>query len=143
MTHALLPVQSLYVERVLSFTPLRRASQTLAYVVHLRSQATLGDIMWVPVLWVVFAVLVGVFAANKGRNGFLGFLLAIVLSPLVGFIWVAVLRDKRIEARHDELVSALSKPAPNDTRACPRCAETIKRAATVCRFCQSELTAAA
>ena len=30
---------------------------------------------------------------------------------------------------------------PDDTFACPRCAETIKRAAKVCRYCGAELTA--
>lgn len=38
------------------------------------------------------------------------------------------------------------KPAPEDTLSdtfpCPRCAETIKRAATVCRFCGHDLTPA-
>lgn len=32
-----------------------------------------------------------------------------------------------------------SQPAASDTRECPRCAETIKRAAKVCRFCGLEL----
>lgn len=98
--------------------------------------------MFVVLLWIIFAVLVGVFASNKGRNGFLGFLLAVILSPIVGFIWVAALRDKRAEAKHAELVSALAQPAANDTRECPRCAETIKRAAVACRFCQADLKAA-
>ncbi len=31
--------------------------------------------------------------------------------------------------------------AADDTMACPRCAETIKRAAKMCRFCQLDLTA--
>jgi hypothetical protein len=93
------------------------------------------------VVWVVLAVLVGVFAANKGRNGFLGFLLAVILSPVLGFIWVAVLRDKKADARHSELVKAVAvqKTPEADTRPCPRCAETIKRAAVVCRFCQAEV----
>lgn len=36
-----------------------------------------------------------------------------------------------------------SVPAPVEaTKACPRCAETIKEAAVVCRFCGTELAAA-
>jgi cbb3-type cytochrome oxidase subunit 3 len=93
------------------------------------------------VVWLALAVFVGVFASNKGRNGFLGFLLALILSPLIGFIWVALMRDKKAEARHSELVKAvaLKSPPEADTRVCPRCAETIKAAAKVCRFCQAEL----
>ncbi|MGB8931157.1 MAG: hypothetical protein WCC48_07920 [Anaeromyxobacteraceae bacterium] len=42
-----------------------------------------------------------------------------------------------VQARH---LPAASDPAP--TRACPFCAETIKAAAKVCRFCGRELDAA-
>ena len=69
--------------------------------------------MWVFILWFIFALLVGAMAAGKGRNAFLAFLLAVILSPLVGFIIVAVLKDKKREqieaARHAELV-AVAKP---------------------------------
>lgn len=37
----------------------------------------------------------------------------------------------------------ISAPAADDMRACPRCAETIKRAAVVCRFCGAELASRA
>jgi hypothetical protein len=37
------------------------------------------------------------------------------------------------------LSSAELPPAGNDTKPCPWCAETIKTAARVCRFCGKEL----
>jgi hypothetical protein len=37
-------------------------------------------------IWVVFAVLVGIVANARGRNGVGWFLLSAVLSPLIGFL---------------------------------------------------------
>jgi len=44
--------------------------------------------------WFILAILVGVYASNKGKS-FLGyFFIAALLSPLVGFIIVFVSKDK-------------------------------------------------
>ena len=42
--------------------------------------------------------------------------------------------------RQDAALS--TPPAADDTMACPRCAETIKKTAKICRFCQLDLTTA-
>ena len=47
--------------------------------------------MEILVFWLVFAVIVGVIANNKGRSGIGWFLFSIVLSPLLGLIVVLVL----------------------------------------------------
>lgn len=100
-------------------------------------------VIWL-LTWGVLCVAVGSWANGKGRNGFLAFLLALILSPLVGFIVVACLKDKKREAieaqRHAELVAVAKPAAPADVRPCPFCAEPIRRAATVCRFCNREVS---
>lgn len=84
--------------------------------------------------WLIFAALVGVFANSRGRSGFGFFLLSALLSPLVGFIIVLVIKDlnkeaevaeqrRREEERKDfdrkadhekqlAALTALAKPAP-------------------------------
>ncbi|MDT8345410.1 MAG: hypothetical protein RQ752_13385 [Thermohalobaculum sp.] len=42
--------------------------------------------MFIFVFWLIFAVLVGVFAARNGRSGILAFFVAVILSPLIAFI---------------------------------------------------------
>lgn len=96
--------------------------------------------------WLAFAILVAVFAANKGRNWFLALLAALILSPLIGFIIVLCLRDKKRERaeamRHADLVGRMSGPLAdaNSLRSCPMCAEPIQRAAVLCRHCRSPVT---
>ncbi len=40
--------------------------------------------------WVILSILVGVYASNKGHSGFGMFLVALLLSPLIGFLIEAV-----------------------------------------------------
>lgn len=53
-------------------------------------------------VWFFLAVGVGVLAGNRGRNGVGYFLLALLLSPLLGLIAVLVSRDLEAEARADQ-----------------------------------------
>lgn len=50
-------------------------------------------------IWFVLAVLVGVFADTRGRSGIGFFLLALVLSPLLVFIILLVIRNVAEEER--------------------------------------------
>lgn len=54
-------------------------------------------------IWLLFALLVGVLASNRGRSGVGFFLLSAILSPLIGLIVVLVIRDLAAEARHEEI----------------------------------------
>jgi hypothetical protein len=73
--------------------------------------------------WFIFAIVVGVVASSRGRSGFGWFLLAMVISPLLGIILVALLPSL--------------KDAPNsDTHAkCAMCAEPILKEAIKCKHC--------
>jgi cytochrome c oxidase subunit IV len=45
--------------------------------------------------WIAFALAVGVFAnVRRNRNGFGWFVLAIIISPLLAGIFVAILRER-------------------------------------------------
>lgn len=68
------------------------------------------------IIWIILAILVGVYANGKGKNGALYTLIAILLSPLIGFLIALFAQD--------------------DTRIdCPLCAERIKPEAKYCPFC--------
>ena len=85
--------------------------------------------------WVIFAVAVGVFASNRGRSGFGWFLLSLVISPILGLLFVAVSKDLSKIA-----TNAGSTPGVSTHRKCPACAEWVLPEAAVCKHCGAQLT---
>jgi phosphotransferase system glucose/maltose/N-acetylglucosamine-specific IIC component len=88
--------------------------------------------MGIFVFWLIFAILVGVYASNKGRSGIGFFLLAVITSPLIGFIIALVVSPNTKVAEEKALSSG-------EMKKCPHCAELVKVEATICKHCQSEL----
>lgn len=88
--------------------------------------------MWI-FFWVMFAVVVGVFASSKGRSGFGWFVLSLVISPLLGFLFVAVMTNLNVQAA----VSAAQaqQPGPATHVKCSACAEWVLPEAAVCKHC--------
>ena len=84
------------------------------------------------IVWLVLAILVGVFANNKGRSGVGFFLLAVLLSPLIGLV-IALLVSPNEKALESEAI------ANGGLKKCPHCAELVKEEANLCKHCQSPL----
>jgi hypothetical protein len=102
-------------------------------------------------LWVVFAVVVGIAAGVRGRSGFGWFILSLLLSPLIGLILVLVLPNKAalraVEAANREaatqaaaLAARIGDPISEATHTrCPDCREAVRREAVVCKHCGRKL----
>lgn len=83
-------------------------------------------------IWFLLAILVGVYASSKGRSGFWFFVIAILLSPLIGLL-IALLTPPIQVALDAKAV------ASGEFKKCPNCAELVKAAAKLCKHCHSAL----
>lgn len=82
--------------------------------------------------WLILAILVGVYANTKGRSGVGFFLLAVILSPLIGFIIALVISPVKGVIEANAIQSG-------DMKKCPDCAELVKAEAKICKHCRAEL----
>lgn len=85
-------------------------------------------------LWVLFSILAGQFAKRRGFGFVATFLLSLILSPLIGFISVAVRKPKTAEVERQAIQSG-------EMKKCSACAELVKAEASKCRFCGEALAA--
>jgi hypothetical protein len=58
--------------------------------------------------WIIFAVIVGVAASARGRNGFGFFLLSLMLSPLIGILFVMAMPN----LKHEGLLKQIADRTP-------------------------------
>lgn len=84
--------------------------------------------MWL-IFWVLLSVAVALFAGYRGRSALGWFVLSLLISPLLGFIFVAVVPNLAKE------------PNEQTHRKCPDCAEQVLREARVCKHCGAKLVA--
>lgn len=85
-------------------------------------------------IWIACGVAALVIASNKGRSGCGWGVLGFLFGPL-GLLAAAVISPDRDELERKSVRSGLQS---GTMRPCPRCAEPIKTAAILCRFCGSE-----
>lgn len=81
--------------------------------------------------WLLLSLAVGIWASNKGRSGFGWFLLAIIISPLLAGIFLAVSTNRSVQAE--------TRPTTATHVKCPDCAELILKEAKVCKHCGCRL----
>lgn len=83
--------------------------------------------------WLGLAVVVGVWAGNRGRNGFGWFLLACLISPLLAGALLAVSRNLVATSQNTNEENSVGIK-------CPKCAEYVSAEAIKCKHCGAELT---
>lgn len=83
-------------------------------------------------VWLLLAVLVGVFAQRRGRMGFGFFVLSVMLSPLIG--WLIVLAIGPARSASPQPTAA---PTPETHVRCPDCRELVYKDARKCKHCGS------
>src|SRR5688572_13922941 len=87
--------------------------------------------------WLLFAIVVGVVASSRGRSGFGWFLLAVVISPLLAIVLVALLPSLSTTP------ATFGAPTPDTHVRCPDCAELVLNQARKCKHCGCALIPAA
>lgn len=50
-------------------------------------------------LWIIFSVAVALFANGKNRSGFNWFLISMLTSPLIGFVFLMVMKPVEPKAK--------------------------------------------
>lgn len=83
--------------------------------------------------WFIFAIGVGVIASSRGRDGFGWFFLAMVISPIIAVVIVALIPS---------LKPVPGAPNPRTHVKCPDCAELVLAEARVCKHCGCRLVPA-
>jgi hypothetical protein len=79
----------------------------------------------------VMAFVVATIAGRKGRSAFGWFVAAAIVWPIALIAILCVGKTAAVE-RRDALESG-------EMRTCPHCAETIRAAAIVCRYCGNQV----
>ena len=77
------------------------------------------------IAYIFFAALVGAFAMLIKRSGPIWFLISLLISPLFAFIALVVFGRPALPG----IIAGLGE------KTCPKCAEKIKKKATICRYC--------
>lgn len=83
--------------------------------------------MEIAIGWFILALIVGVVAGSRGRGSGNWFVVALLLSPLLAIIILALLPNLK------------GAPNPKTHVKCPDCAELVLKEAKVCKHCGTKL----
>jgi hypothetical protein len=89
------------------------------------------ELIFVVAFWALLAMAADWYADRLGRSSVGWALFSLILSPLLGFVMLFALGERRDEEDDQEEAA--------DRAPCPFCAESIVRAAKRRRFCRSDL----
>lgn len=84
------------------------------------------------IFWIICAIVTAVIANAKGRNSGSWLIIGFVLG-IFGIILIACMPSEK--------PVVVTSPDDGDSKICPQCAEKVKRAAKVCRYCQHAFSA--
>ena len=90
--------------------------------------------MEIVLFWLVLSFLCGRFAMKKGMSFNKFFFIALLLSPIVSFIWVYITPEDMEKVEY-------TKVANKQSKRCPHCDELIRVLANKCKHCGSDLSA--
>jgi hypothetical protein len=90
----------------------------------------------VALLWLVFSAVVGITARQRGRGMMGWMMISIVISPLLGFVLLMMLKDLAAQ----EFMESVTQDMELTHVKCTHCAEYVLPEATVCTYCGGALT---
>lgn len=92
--------------------------------------------MWtIALLWVLFALGVGMLAKQRGRSPVAWFLISVVASPLLGLAVVMMVKDLALADALDTVTQDIELTHVK----CSHCAEYVLPEATVCPYCRNNI----
>jgi len=87
-------------------------------------------------LWVVFAVGVGLLAQQRGRSAVNWILISFVISPLLGFVVLMMMKDLALADALDSVTHDMELTHVK----CVHCAEYVAPEASICPYCRGSIT---